>query len=74
MQDFFELYTYNKSGEIVEVKYCGGWLIVDNGYLYWSVTITPMKEIMYDKDTQRSEWMESMRKDVECKFAIIKGY
>ena len=52
MQDnCFDLYIYNKSGEIVEVKYCGGWLIVDHGYLDWSATITQMKETMYDKDT-----------------------
>ena len=73
MQDtYFDLYTYNESVEIVEMKYCGGWLIVDNGCLDWSTTITPMKETMYDKDTRRSEWMESMRKDVECTFVIIK--
>ena len=57
----------------MEVKYCDGWLIVDNGYLDWSTTITTMKETMYDKDTRRSEWMEYTRKDVECTFGIIKG-
>jgi hypothetical protein len=26
------------------------------------------------KDTRWSKWAESMRKDVECTFGILKGY
>ena len=69
----FVLFEHDGSDIIVEVKYCGAWLIVDNGYLEWSVTIPPMKDTMYYKETRWSEWMESMRKDVECTFGILKG-
>ena len=43
----FVLFEHNESDIIVEVKYCGAWIIVDNGYFDWSVTIPPMKDIMY---------------------------
>ena len=46
--------------------------MVDNGYLNWEVAIPPMKRTMYITET-RSEWLESMRKDVECTFRILKG-
>ena len=56
----FVLFEHDGSDIIVEVKYCGAWLIVDNGYLEWSVTIPSMKDTMYYKETRWSEWMESM--------------
>ena len=47
--------------------------MVDNGYLRWSTTIPPFKSAI-DRDQLRwSEWLESMRKDVECTFGILKG-
>jgi DDE superfamily endonuclease len=61
-----------KSGEIVSVKYKGVWLIVDNGYLRWPIRSVPTNR---QRCTRRYvfRWLESMRKDVECTFGILKG-
>ena len=48
-------------------------MIVDNGYLKWSVTMPPYKNSLDRKHLRWSEWMESMRKNVECTFGILKG-
>lgn len=69
----FELYDTNESGEVIKVQYKGAWVIVDNGYLCWSTCIPPMKHAMTTEDIRFSEWVESMRKDVECTFGILKG-
>ena len=39
----FEPYDYDNSENIITVKHKGCYLIVDNGYLKWSVTVPPMK-------------------------------
>jgi len=70
----FELYyDYNEIGQVVKVKYKGVWLLVDNGYMNWGVTIPPMKNTDTRAQWQFSKWLESMRKDVECTFGIMKG-
>ena len=48
-------------------------MLVDNGYLNWGTSIPPMKNTMYQDASRWSEWLESMRKDVECTFGILKG-
>ena len=47
MSDFeFELYDYEDENQTEKkVKYRGAWILVDNGYLNWGVTIPPMKSI-----------------------------
>ena len=55
------------------MKYRGCYLIVDNGYLPWSVTVTPIKECDTRSAARISEWLESLRKDVECTFGILKS-
>ena len=45
----------------------------DNGYLSWSCTVPPDKNATCYKNIRFSEWLESMRKDVECFFGIMKG-
>ena len=65
--------AFNREGEIIEVKYKGCYVIVDNGYLNWSVTVPPMKETNRRSEIRFSEWLESLRKDVECAFGILKG-
>ena len=47
--------------------------MVDNGYLSWSCTIPPVKDACSYECLRFSEWLESMRKDVECTFGILKG-
>ena len=69
----FMLYEYDKNSEVVEVTYKGVWFIVDNGYLSWSCTVPPVKDGTSYKVIRFSEWLESMRKDVECTFGILKG-
>ena len=39
----FELYDKGPNGEVITIKYCGCYVIVDNGYLKWSTTVPPMK-------------------------------
>ena len=69
----FKLMEKKDDGEIVEVEYKGVWFMVDNGYLAWSCTVPPIKNgITYD-EIRFSQWLESMRKDVECTFGILKG-
>ena len=70
--NIFELWDRSEIGELIKVKYRGAWLVVDNGYLNWGVTIPPMKNTVYISETRWSAWLESMRKDVECTFGILK--
>ena len=68
----FTLFEKNTSNEIVEVKYKGVWFMVDNGYLSWSCTVPPVKNAKTYQTIRFSEWLESMRKDIECTFGILK--
>ena len=69
----FELYDFDVDGNIIIMKYNGCYVIVDNGYLAWSTTVPPMKNTNNRSEIRFSEWLESMRKDVECAFGILKG-
>ena len=40
----FQLYDFNENGDVILVDYSGCYLIVDNGYLNWSVTVPPLKK------------------------------
>ena len=69
----FELKEYDPEGNIVSIQYQGVWLICDNGYLNWSTTVPPFKETNSFGHLIFSKWIESMRKDIECAFGILKG-
>lgn len=71
--NIFELCERNYAYGIVLAKYCGTWLLLDNGYLNWGTTIPTMKNTIYRNEIRRSEWLESMQIDVECTFGILKG-
>jgi hypothetical protein len=72
MQDNeFEL--EERDGKVVSVKYRDVWVVVDNGYLSWAITIPPFAHTQSRKEIRWSEWIESIRKDVECTFGILKG-
>lgn len=58
---------------VAEVKYRGAWLLIDDGYLSWSCTVPPMKTTVSYSELRFSRWLESLRKDVECTFGILKG-
>ena len=68
----FELYDKNEEGKIINVEYKGAWQVVDNGYINWSAAILPPKNATNHDDIRWSKWVESMRKDVECTFGILK--
>ncbi|CAM9899303.1 unnamed protein product, partial [Ectocarpus sp. 8 AP-2014] len=51
----------------------GCYLIVDNGYHEWVTLIAPSKYPANSEDTAFSRTLESVRKDVECFFGILKG-
>ena len=69
----FELLSYDKEGNVISVWYNGVYVIVDNGYLAWSCTVPPIFVTKKIDKTRWSRWVESMRKDVECTFGILKG-
>ena len=73
LQDnIFELLE-TRDGEVVSVKYQGVWIVVDNGYHHWAITVPPFTNTNFRDEIRWSEWIESMRKDVECTFGILKG-
>ena len=67
------MYAYNSDGEVVQQRYRGGWLLVDNGYLARSTTVPPFKTTNSRAEIRFSTLLESLRKDVECTFGILKG-
>ena len=69
----FELYDYDRQGNTIKVKYQGVWVLVDNGYMSWPTTVPPMKTTNRRSEIRFSAWLESLRKDVECTFGILKG-
>jgi hypothetical protein len=74
--DDVEFVLLERSGngvDVVERKYRGAYLITDNGYLAWSCTIPPIKSSSSEAEIRFSQWIESLRKDVECTFGILKG-
>jgi hypothetical protein len=58
----------------IDVEFQGGWLLCDNGYPAWPCLVPPLKEPVTFQEYRFSEWLESMRKDVECTFGILKGH
>jgi hypothetical protein len=64
----FEL--YNLDGSKVQQK--GLYVISDNGYHRWDVLQCPLKHTSNDDAAVWSCALESVRKDVECTFGILK--
>jgi hypothetical protein len=69
----FELLAHDKKGCIKTLQFSGAYIIVDNGYLDWSCTIPPYGVSNNIDKIRWSKWLDSMRKDVECTFGILKG-
>ena len=69
----FELKERRADGSVTSVSYRGAWEIVDNGYLPWPTMIPPSKYPTTYAEMRFSKWLESLRKDVECTFGIMKG-
>jgi hypothetical protein len=51
----------------------GVYLLCDGGYHRWRCLQCPIKHPTTLPDARWSKWLESMRKDVECTFGILKG-
>jgi hypothetical protein len=69
----FELLARGKDGEVKSLHFLGAYLIVDNGYLNWSCTVPPFGVTNDIDEIRWSKWLESMRKDVECTFGVLKS-
>ena len=69
----FELFERSKEGNVVVVKYQGVYLLVDNGYHRWVTMQAPLKFSSKRTQVRWSQWVESLRKAVECTFGIMKG-
>lgn len=66
-----EYAIYSKDGELIYVS--GAYFICDNGYHKWPTMMEPTKNSNGDGDVYDwSEMTESLRKDVECTFGILK--
>jgi hypothetical protein len=66
--------TRDEEGEDRILRLKGAYVIVlDNGCLGWSTTVPPFKDLCNRLELRFSQWLESMRKDVECTFGILKG-
>lgn len=61
---------YNSNGEKIRIH--GAHLICDGGYHKIPAMICPLTFRMEMKEVFWSEWVESVRKDVECTFGILK--
>ena len=69
----FDLLSCSDVGTIKTVTFMGMYILVDNGYLDWSCRVPPMTITNQISKIRWSKWVESMRKDVECTFGILKG-
>ncbi|CAN0110840.1 unnamed protein product [Ectocarpus sp. 6 AP-2014] len=63
--------VYNEDGTTTTLKGC--YVLVDNGYHKWQILIEPSKYPLSENDLLFSKRLESVRKDVECFFGILKG-
>lgn len=61
---------YDADGNVLTVAGC--YAICDNGYHKWPTMMEPTKRPRDDDDYNWSEMNESLRKDVECLFGILK--
>ncbi len=63
---------FDDKGDVKEER--GAYLICDNGYLQWPITICPYMRSQTNstKESCFSANVESVRKDVECVFGILK--
>ena len=69
----FKLYEKDVDNKIQQITYKCVWFMVDNGYLSWSFTVPPSSNGKSDDIIRFSEWLGSIRKDIECTFGIMKG-
>ena len=66
-----EYVLYDEEGILRLCK--GAYLLSDNGYLKQSILMCPWKTPSTSPILLGSEWAESVRKDVECFFGVLKA-
>jgi hypothetical protein len=69
-EDYYFI-IYDKKGKASIVK--GLYFITDNGYPRWAVLIRPDNNAQDSADVFFMKWIESVRKDIECVFGILKS-
>jgi Plant transposon protein len=70
LYDDVEFVLYREDGSSFTVK--GAYLISDNGYAKWRMLQAPIKSSSSLDEMKWSTRLESVRKDVECTFGILK--
>jgi len=66
----YKFLIYKLDGTMIEVS--GAYIICDNGYHKWACLMEPSKQSSTQEEHQWSEMIESLRKDIECFFGILK--
>jgi hypothetical protein len=66
-------YTVMNTRDDTLEELTGVYLIGDGGYLKWRSMQCPVKHTSYPALCHWSRWLESVRKDIECTFGILKG-
>ena len=61
-----------EDGTVVEVTCSGAWLTCDNGCLKWSILVPAFKFTINRVELRFSECLESIRKNVDFTFGILK--
>ncbi len=70
----FELMERNAQGHITSIVYKVQRPIDYSGNLDWLIIVPQLNVTSDQKEIHRSQWMESLRKDVGCTFGILKGH
>ena len=66
----FRYSVYDKNGQRTVVR--GAYALSDNGYHPWPSLMYPSKVAQSPEDSNWSEMLESLRKDIECLFGQMK--
>ena len=61
-----------KTSQGVARNFTGGYFITDNGYAKWRIMQAPLKHCRNYDEAKWSERIESLRKDIECTFGVLK--
>ncbi len=62
----------DSDGNITLIKETGVFVIVDGGYHRWKATMSASKLVSDPNFLAWRERMESVRKDIECVFGVLK--
>ena len=69
----FDLVNNRVHGEREFNTWQGAWLVTDSGYSRYTSLQCPDHHSTDQDEVMFAEWLESMRKDIECTFIILKS-